>query len=66
MDYFTLLMTLTPVAGISAAVVRVKSRRRRRGRHVRRGYGRHERRCGSDLVPRVLSALARVDVWILS
>jgi hypothetical protein len=69
-QYFALLTT-TALAVVIAAVPRVKSGRARlrgrryRGRHVRRGHGRHGRPGGSDLAPRVLSALARVDVWIL-
>ena len=63
--HFAPLLIAAALAVIVAATRGVKSGRRYRGCHVRHGYGRHERPCRSDLVPRVLSALARVDVWIL-
>jgi hypothetical protein len=66
--YFAPLLTAVVLAVVNAAAVPVKSGRRYRGRHARRGIGRHGRPRGSDLVDRVLcalSALARVDVWIL-
>jgi hypothetical protein len=72
---FAPLLIATALAAIVAAALRVKSGRTRpgedvslpryRGRHVRRGHGQHGRPCRSDLTDRVLSALARVDVWIL-
>lgn len=65
MDYFALLLLAAVLAAIIAAALRAKSGRRYRGRHVRRGYGRHGRPCRGDLMDRALSALARVDVWIL-
>jgi hypothetical protein len=70
-QYFALLLIATALAVIIAVVLRVKSgharlrERRYRGRHVERGHGRHGKPGGSDLASRVLSALARVDVWIL-
>lgn len=62
---FTPLLIVAVIAVIIAVVLRVKSGRRYRGRHVRRGLGRHGRPCRTDLADRALSALARVDVWIL-
>jgi hypothetical protein len=62
---FALLLIAATLTVIVAAALRVKSGRRYRGHHVRRGSGRHGRPCRSDLIDRVLSALARVDVWIL-
>jgi hypothetical protein len=65
MYYLTPLLAAAGLAVTAAAVLWVKSGRRYRGRHVRRGLGRHGRPCGSDPVDRVLSAMARVDAWIL-
>ena len=63
--YFVLVPIVAALAVTTAALLRVKFGRRYRGHHVRRGYGRHGRPCGNDLVDRVLGALVRVDVWIL-
>jgi hypothetical protein len=64
-----LCLTLLPIVAVLTVIIgatlRVKSGRRYRGRHVRRGLGRHGSPCRSDLADRALSALARVDVWIL-
>lgn len=64
-DYSALLLIAAALAAINAAVLRAKSRRRYRGRHVRRGCGRHGRPRRGDLMDRTLIALTRVDVWIL-
>jgi hypothetical protein len=62
---FALLLIATALVVIVAAALGAKAERRYRGRHVRCGVGRHGRSCRSDRMDRVLSVLARVDVWIL-